>query len=182
MWIVCLLLIQQDAFVPASLQATLFTDSGEEVELYDFRIAGPDPYAISLEANGTSDFIPLAQVTRITALARQGTYQLILDTGETLTGRIGTISFEGVNPEQPKSSFAMSIRRISRIHIVSGSQMRSCQVCSYEATTDYPFCPACGSLLDIGPYEEEEAQAQPPPPLYRYRLNERNPRSNSGGN
>ena len=68
-----------------------------------------------------------------------------------------------------------NIRHIARAHIILGSQLRSCLKGHYEAYTPYPYCPACGDLLVIGPYPEEVPnKPRPVAPLHRLRPDPRN--------
>lgn len=173
MWLICLFFMQQDVDRGQRLNATVVTTGGDEFELYDLQVSGPDPFAFAMDTSGGTEFIPLNRISRISALAASGQYDIIYHTGEIVSGRIGTISFSGVNPERPNESFSVSIRRIERIHVVAGSQLRSCPQCGYEEHTELPYCPVCGTLLESGHFEEEAADESPPPALYRHRVNER---------
>ena len=166
-------LLQGDLADLEPMRATIFTTGGERLELYHFHVTGPDPHAFALELGGGVEFIPLIKVHRITARLGEKLYDVVLETGEQLRGHISAISFGGTNPERPGEPFSISIRRIERIHIIAGKQLRSCASCGYEAATDHPYCPVCGGLLELGPFHVQPEAPSPPAPVYRYRLDQR---------
>ena len=140
----------QDIFAPEPISAKLFLDSGRQVELADVKVKGPNPFHFQFNAEGYANLINLFRVARMTRL-KDGRFELLFTDGTRAQGRVGGFSFVGNPIDKPHDTAFYSIRHIKRIHMVAGSQLRSCQKGHYEDYTPYPYCPACGDLLDIGP-------------------------------
>jgi hypothetical protein len=151
--------------------------TGEVLNLVDFKIKSPDPYSFSLASRGQSEFVNLGSVTRIRWVEANNDYVVTLETGEVIQGRIGTITFSGMETATPNRSVTVNLRRVARIHVISGDKLRTCPSCGFQDHSAFPFCPVCGAEMVMGPGEEEEDGKEPDDPVHRYRLDSRKPAS-----
>lgn len=158
------------------INATVFLDSGETREIIDFKIQGPDPYLFTFSMDGYTDFVSLHRVTRIKSTERHGHYIVTHESGEVMEGQIGWITFTGKDAAHPTQQVFISMRHVDRVHIISGSQLRSCDNCGYQDYTPYTYCPVCGAVLSFGEHQEDEPEEEEaPPPDHRQRLDPRDP-------
>jgi len=139
--LICLLsmVLVQEEPVTVPLMGTVFLKSGEQIDLVDFQLKGPEPYEFMLTQRGESEFVSLYRITKIEQKHDSRDYAVVLETGESLEGRIGTISFTGTNPASPHDRITVNLRRVDRVHVISGDAIRSCSHCGYEAKTPHPF-------------------------------------------
>ena len=155
-----LVLGDPEPFEPDSINATIFLQNGKKVEVADIRIRDIYPHSFELEANGATTRVDLFRVVQISAISKSREVEILLNDGTKLSGRVPPFDLTGKPVEDPEEVMQYQIRRIERIHFVSGAQLRSCANGHYEKRTPYPFCPVCGNLLNLGPYSEEQVKKE----------------------
>lgn len=177
-----LCLWSQEDQTPAdeALNAMIVLRTGDMMSLIDFKIRSPDPYVFSMDHEGRLEFIKLDAVTQIRWIESTHDYAVTLETGEVLQGRIGTVTFSGKETTVPHRSVTINLRRIARIHIISGNKLRTCPACGYQDRSTFTFCPVCGAEMVVGPGDEDEEESKQPDPAHRYRLDPRNPGAGGG--
>ena len=182
-WLIFCLWQEPQVMAPEPLNAQIFLDSGERIDLAEIRIKGLEPFAFEFNAKGESFFISLYRVSRITRREDGRTFDVLLDSGELLTGGMRSIAFTGNVISDLTRQEDFNLHQIRRIQVLSGSQLRSCLKGHYELYTPYPFCPVCGDELVIGPFPEElpEEEKTVAPPLHRLRLDPRDPQPPATG-
>jgi hypothetical protein len=176
LWFLIMVLAIQDveSMKPEPVNAHIFLNTGERIELADARVKGSDPYMVEMRTEEGKIFVSLLRVTRITTLEARR-YEVVLDDGSTLMGSLDSFALEGHPVENPSEAESHNIRHIKRIHFILGNQLRSCLEGHYEAYTPHPFCPVCGKLLTIGPFPEGVPEGNPRvAPLHLLRSNSRN--------
>jgi len=161
MWILmALLAFQTDDMDPEPVNASLFLENGDRVELVDVRMKDGSPYLLEFHKKGVTGFISLLRLSRISRLSDRE-YELLFDDGHQEIGKLNSFTLTGHPVARPNEVEYHNIRHIKRIHIISGSQLRSCLKGHYERYTPHPYCPVCGDLLIIGPYPEELPEKSP---------------------
>jgi len=185
---------EADTVEPEPLNAQIFLDSGEKIDLADVQVKSIDPYSFEFFTDGGSSIISLFRITRITRLTDSHKFEILFDSGEIQVGRINSVAIlgttvnekdsavvntgdiAGAEPGQQKATY--NLHHIARVHILSGFQLRSCPKGHYEQYTPYPFCPVCGEELVLGHYGEDLPESDPALPRYhRLRLDPRDPAS-----
>ncbi|MDJ0834988.1 MAG: hypothetical protein QNK37_00645 [Acidobacteriota bacterium] len=193
MLMLLLFLWQEPEIEPESVNARVFLDSGEVVELTDFRLKGIEPHAFEFRDKDEQYFLSIFRIAQVRRLDRRGNFEILLDSGEKKTGKITAVNIigAGIKKEDKKrvvtgdieavddtDQVMIMLSRVQRIHFISGFQLRACVDGHYEQYTPYPFCPVCGKELQIGPHREDPPEVSPTlPPFYRLRLDPRNPSS-----
>ena len=179
MWLLVLFLFQDpQTMEPEPINARLFLQSGDKLDLIDVKVKGSQPYVFEFYADGETSMISLLRVARITKLDTNS-FEVLLDDGTLMVGRITPMSLIGQDLADPKREPNFyDIYQLARVHIIAGSQLRSCFKGHYEEYTPHPFCPVCGNELAIGPYMDDAPDGpQSRYPFHQLRLNGRDPSS-----
>lgn len=159
MLLVCGLFLQETtAFTPDTVNAVIYTD-GQVKDVVDIRIKGVQPYAFEFSGkDGETNIINIFNISRISRMADSKDFKILFLSGEEKQGRISSLSFTGNRDENGTQMEVFRLHRIDRVHFMQGKQLRSCEQGHYEAFTPYPYCPMCGNVLALGPYEEQERE------------------------
>ena len=177
MLLIFLLLLQDPSpMAPEQINAVIFPASGREVDVVDIKIKGIEPYTFEFHTENETTLISLFRVARLSRLEERGRFEILLDSGDILEGRINSLAFTATPATDQARTEIYNLHHLQRIHFLSSNQLRACVRGHYERYTPYPYCPVCGLELLIGPYpeeppDEEKVQA----PTHRLRLDPRDP-------
>ncbi len=176
MWLILFAaLAQNQQFLQLeSLNARIFLADGVQEDVVDLRIKGVEPYEFEFRSGGESSFVSLYRITRIAKLKDGKTFEIMFDNGQKQRGQIKSFYFSARGLSELDDEKRYSIYDIERVHLILGSQLKSCQNGDYEEYTPYVYCPICGRALDLGIANEDYlGKPRPTPPFHRLRVDPR---------
>lgn len=182
MWLMLLCLLAQAPELKVGedidgTNAQAYLPGGEKLELINVRLRGINAGSFEIQTKKGHQILGMAAVLRIKKLEEQGRFEVWLDNGEILHGKIKNIVFESEKTIGGDEATYVMLYHLDRIHFISGSPLRHCLAGHYEKNTPYPFCPMCGAELQLGGFDEEEPERGANPQWHRWRLDPRNPTS-----
>ncbi|MCB1051425.1 MAG: hypothetical protein H6510_09655 [Acidobacteria bacterium] len=174
-WLFLLAQIEEPVSTKVSVHVLL--KNGDLVTLQNVELAGGMyDQDLMIDRGGIMEVLPLGDVAVIELTnPNESEYSVKTEAGDSMSGTLRRFLLVGDDPANPGYRKTLTSQEIQKIQVLSVEKLKHCPVCGYEEVTSYPYCPACGGILETGSELTETDDSIQAPPLHRLRVDEREP-------